>query len=383
MACPQCPCSFTRSYRGGWDLAIRVLVVDDSALMRIMVSKMLEEDADIEVVGTARNGLDALTRIGKLDPDVVTMDIEMPELDGLSALKRIMNECPRPVIMLSSLTTAGADATVDALRHGAFDFLAKPGVRAGDLSGVAGELVAKVKLAARTSVRRLQGTPIQRTAGPPGLSRSAGTSQTRKVTQLVAIGTSTGGPRALDAVLSSLPKTMPCPILIVQHMPPKFTLSLARRLDGSCAIHVVEAQHHQVLENGTAYIAPGDFHMAVSGRDGQYRIILNQDPKRHEHRPSVDVLFESLALLPNIARHLVLMTGMGNDGAVGMMKAKKAGASTIAESEHTSVVYGMPKAAVELGCVDHIVPLPRIGQELLSLIQDTTQSSMKNGQSDI
>ena len=348
-----------------------MLVVDDSALMRMMVSKMFEEDAEIEVVGTARNGLDALTRIGKLDPDVVTMDIEMPELDGLSTLRRIMNECPRPVIMLSSLTTEGADATVDALRHGAFDFLAKPGIRAGDLSEVAGELVAKVKLAARTSVHRLQGTPIQQTAHPLRLSRKVATSQTSKVTQVVAIGTSTGGPRALDAVLSCLPKTMPCPILIVQHMPPKFTRSLATRLDGSSAIHVVEAEHHQVLENGMAYIAPGDFHMTVSGRDGQYRIILNQDPKRNKHRPSVDVLFESLALLPNIPRHLVLMTGMGKDGAVGMMKAKKAGASTLAESERTSVVYGMPKAAVELGCVDRIVLLPEIGQELVDLIECT------------
>lgn len=342
-------------------MEITVLIVDDSAFMRVTLAKMLSNDPDIKVIGTARNGLDALKQIEKLQPDVVTMDIEMPELDGIATLKRLMATAARPVIMLSSHTSEGAEFTMEALQCGAVDFLTKP--VAQHIEETTESLIAKVKAAVTAVPKTIDVSPHNTRLSHPRKPSSA----PRGVAQMVAIGTSTGGPQALSVVLPQLPKFIPCPILIVQHMPPRFTQALASRLDATCDIHVVEAENNQVLENGTAYIAPGDFHMQVR-RDGrEYHIELNQAAKRHEHRPSVDVLFESLAVIPDIPRHLVLMTGMGSDGTAGMQKAKESGAITIAESQETCVVFGMPKAAIARGCVDYVLPLHQIGQKLVDV----------------
>ncbi len=430
-------------------MSIRILIVDDSAFMRVLLSKLLERDPLLEVVGTARNGREAVAQVKKLHPDVVTMDIEMPELNGIDALRLIMKECPTPVIMLSSHTRQGAETTLDGLKYGAFDFVTKPeNAYKANLDSVGAELLAKVKSAAKTQLQYLASPLVDSaapppfgSAGPPPLdfaastpldsaaptsfdsaglrpfgsaastsvdsagspssasagsmppssagphSRSAGLPPSyftgslrsppeptaeadKQMRQIVAIGTSTGGPRALETVLTSLPASIDCPLLIVQHMPPNFTKSLADRLDKICEIGVVEATHHQLVEKGVAYIAPGGYHMGIVFRNGQYRIELNEQPKRNEHRPSVDVLFESVADLEGVMKHYVLMTGMGNDGAQGMLMGKRKGAaSTIAESHETCIVYGMPKAAIELDCVDLVVPLPDIGAKIMEQLQ--------------
>lgn len=363
-------------------MGIRALVVDDSAFMRVMITDMLASDPGIEVIGTARDGLDALSKMAKLNPDVVTMDVEMPKLDGIEALKRIMAESPRPVVMLSSITTQGAEATMDALQNGAVDFMPKP-QNPSDMKELASILQMKVRLAAGAKVRSIgnevtdSSFEVQRpleVQSPVGHRSVVGLASRAGVTQIVAMGTSTGGPQALDMVLRAIPKDIPSPIVIVQHMPPKFTQALANRLDNICRIHVVEAKNGQELQNGTAYIAPGDYHMTVAGREGSYFIALNQAEKRHEHRPSVDVLFESLAVLPNIPRHLVIMTGMGTDGAKGMKLAKQSGATTMAQSEDTCVIFGMPKAAINLGCVDTVAPLEEIGQRIVDRLHIAERS---------
>lgn len=360
-------------------MTIKVLVVDDSSFMRVMITKMLTADPQIEVVGIGRNGKDAIARVEALHPDVVTMDVEMPEVDGLEALKQIMQSRPTPVIMISSLTSEGAETTIEALHSGAFDFIAKPDTQMKDIANIADELVFKVKAAARSCAGkpmslkpRVQAEIKEARPAFKEPSRLANQPSSAKVEQLLAIGTSTGGPRALDTVVGNLPGSIPCPIVIVQHMPPKFTASLARRLDQSSAIRVVEAEHNQRLENGTAYVAPGGFHMTVVRRHGDYYVALNEDEKRNEHRPSVDVLFDSLAGLTGLRRTLVIMTGMGADGAAGMLRAKSSGATTIAESERTAVVYGMPKAAVELGCVDTIAPLDQIPRRIVEQIMGSS-----------
>lgn len=361
-------------------MKIKLLIVDDSAVMRMLIANMLEAQSDIEVVGIARNGQEAISKVLALHPDVITMDIEMPEMNGIKALQQIMQECPTPVIMLSSLTTEGADATIEALTSGAVDFLSKSVLDVKNASGFATELLTKIRLAAQTSIPRLKGG-TKTISYAKDISKKSSTEEafTRTpVSQIVAIGASTGGPRALETVLQGLPKDIPCALVIVQHMPPKFTASLAARLDMSCKIRVVEAHHNQSLCNGAAYIAPGGLHMKVVQRGGQMRIVLNDAPKRNEHRPSADVLFESLATCDGIPKHLVLMTGMGNDGAAGMALAKQSRATTIAQSADTCTVYGMPRAAVELGVVDYIVPIDGIAEKIMDLVQ-ATQSRFRSG----
>ena len=352
-------------------MSIKVLIVDDSAFMRVVLAKLLEQDSLIQVIGTARNGREAVERVKSLHPDVVTMDIEMPELNGIDALKSIMKECPTPVIMLSAHTTEGAEANLDGLKYGAFDFLAKPeNLYRANLDAIGAELLVMVKSAAKTQVQRLAPPVSNSVMTSPRSSVRPTVKTDKKVRQIVAIGTSTGGPRALETILTSLPASIGCPILIVQHMPPNFTKSLADRLNRMCQIGIVEATHNQGIENGVAYIAPGGYHMEVVFRNGQYRIGLNEQPKRNEHRPSVDVLFESVAELDDVKKHYVLMTGMGNDGAQGMLVGKQKGASsTMAESQKTCVVFGMPKAAIELNCVDQVVPLPMIGEKIIEQLQ--------------
>ncbi|WP_276352352.1 protein-glutamate methylesterase/protein-glutamine glutaminase [Cohnella caldifontis] len=350
----------------------KVLIVDDSLFMRKLIARLIEEDPQLRVVGAARNGEEAVRMAGELLPDVITMDVEMPVMNGLEALARIMKERPVPVVMLSSLTQEGAKETIEALQLGAVDFIAKPsGSTSADLYKIKDEMRQKIKAAAAAPSSALR--PIRRepyAAPPPPRMAVLNRSVPASVRQLIAIGTSTGGPRALDAVIGELPAGFPYPVLVVQHMPPKFTRSLADRLDSLSKLRVVEAEDGQPLRGGTVYIAPGDFHMTVAENGGEYRIQLNREPQRNGHRPSVDVLFESVARLSGVKRHYVLMTGMGADGAKGMLLAKESGAgTTIAEAKESCVVFGMPKAAIELGCVDHVVPLAQIPGKLLEFTQ--------------
>lgn len=347
----------------------KVLVVDDSFFMRKLVTDMISEDPQFDVVATAKDGLDAIEKAKRIKPDVITMDLEMPELNGLEALKVIMADNPVPVVMLSSLTEEGAAETIQALELGAIDFVRKPsGTISLDIYKVKLLLLEKLRMAVKTKVKPIQDRfPLTKPAVMKGKDQTGFRPENvSKFTHLVAIGTSTGGPRALQQVLSSIPEHFPAPILIVQHMPPHFTRSLAQRLDSLSAIRVVEAAEGSVLERATAYVAPGGWHMTVY-LDSKlaYRIRLSQEAPRAGHRPSVDTLFESLVALQNIKRHIVLLTGMGSDGARGMLALKKDGAeTTIAESVDTCIVYGMPRAAVELNCVTDLLPLHEIPGKL-------------------
>ncbi|AJS59520.1 protein-glutamate methylesterase/protein-glutamine glutaminase [Paenibacillus sp. IHBB 10380] len=348
---------------------IKVLVVDDSVFMRRLISRLIAEDTALEVIGIARNGLEAVSMVKELKPDVVTMDIEMPEMNGMEALTRIMEHRPTPILMLSSLTQDGASATITALQNGAVDFISKPsGSNSFDLFKVKEELISKIKQAAQIPLRNLILSNIIVSQVDLGQPRSAQTRLTKEFDQILALGTSTGGPKALDTVITALPASFPYPLLVVQHMPPKFTKSLADRLNRLSSVRVVEAEDNQLVLGGTVYIAPGDYHMTAVQTNKEYRIKLHQEPQVNGHRPSVDVLFDSISQLKSLKRHFILMTGMGNDGAEGMLSAKQAGAhSTIAESQETCIVYGMPGSAVKLGCVDYTVPLHLITSKILQV----------------
>lgn len=367
-----------------------VLVVDDSVFMRKIISDMIEEDERFTVIDTAKNGMEAVEKAKRLRPDVVTLDIEMPEMNGLEALQRIMSDRPVPVVMLSSLTEEGAKETIRALELGAVDFVRKPsGSISLDLFKVKALLLDKLSIAVHTKVTRTYAPHAKPALPPPVFSAppahaSAEAKESKemrpmppltRIERVVAIGTSTGGPRALQQVVSSLPERFPAPILIVQHMPPNFTKSLAQRLDATSRLRVVEASDGERLRNGVAYIAPGGWHMIVKRDDAGYKVRLSKDAPRSGHRPSVDMLFESLLPFRELKRHIVLMTGMGSDGAKGMQALQQAGAlSTIAESSETCVVYGMPRAAVELNCVTHQVPLYEIAARLTDLVMKEANS---------
>ncbi|VEF48643.1 chemotaxis-specific methylesterase [Bacillus freudenreichii] len=359
-------------------LKIKVLVVDDSIFMRKLISDFVSKDDRLQVVGTAKNGLEAIKLTGELKPDVITMDVEMPEMDGLTALRHIMHKFPTPVLMVSSLTEKGAFETIKALQLGAVDFIQKPsGSVSLDLFRVREELLAKIKAVSKArlskTVEPVSKEPVQ-TIARPVIPRAVKPQTVKKgFEQLFAIGTSTGGPKALETVITGLPDDFNDPVLVVQHMPPKFTEYLAKRLDGISKVNVVEAQNNQVISGGTVYIAPGDYHMEVRQRGTEYRISLTKEPQRNGHRPSVDVLYDSVSKLTRLKRHYIIMTGMGGDGAAGMQKAKEGGTATttIAESEETCIVYGMPKTAVNLGCVDHVLPLQRISSKIIELSQKT------------
>ncbi|RUT29730.1 chemotaxis response regulator protein-glutamate methylesterase [Paenibacillus zeisoli] len=486
----------------------RILVVDDSAFMRKIISDLIEQDPQLKVEGTAQNGQEAIKRIAELQPDLVTMDVEMPEMNGLEALRQIMADKPLPVIMLSGINEEGMRETIMALELGAFDFIRKPSMTtssqgvdevgkalreqivtamqaqerreariAADLailakplttqeplkspptsSGksvsrnetvkerplkdspeqVANPLLGKSQTKAQPGTRSgglanlgkrgqnreqtgLSGTPannpaqnhatnlkpmpskeaherISAISRPPAAGdvanvrgntnshdgkkaerEAVGRQEHRSTihqsssgyTDIVAIGCSTGGPKALKTLLEMIPADFPAPIVIVQHMPPNFTHSLAQRLNSLSPLHVVEAEEGMELQKGWAYIAPGGFHITVKPSSGDgYRIALNKDDLRNGHRPSADVLYESLQPLESLKRHIVLMTGMGSDGARVMKQLYDAGVtSTFAESEETCVVYGMPRSAVELKCVSHVLPLYDIAPKLIQVVK--------------
>ncbi|WP_306590019.1 chemotaxis response regulator protein-glutamate methylesterase [Geothrix sp. 21YS21S-4] len=362
---------------------IRILVVDDSPFMRKSLQKMLEEAPDLRVVATARDGIDALEKIQEHKPDIVTLDIEMPRMDGLTCLKKIMADHPMPVLMVSSLTQEGAQATLDALSIGALDFIPKE-------SSFASMSILQIQQDLQEKVRRLATSPRFHRPGAhphvphpapsapahppafPSLSTPAakpaprapapvgGTLAGSPQAELLVLGSSTGGPKALQDILPALPANLPVPCLIVQHMPSTFTKPFADRLDGLCKVHVKEAEQGEPLKAGTVYIAPGGIHMTYGPRGPKGCIELSTEPVSSLHRPSVDVLFLSVAELFQGPTFAAILTGMGADGAKGMEQLKRKGAHTLAESEESCVVYGMPRAAVERGCVDLVAPLPDI-----------------------
>jgi len=345
---------------------IRVLVVDDSAFARLIISRLLDAEPDIEVVGFAGNGVEALPRIHELKPDVITLDVEMPVMDGVETLKRIMAERPTPVVMLSSLTAAGAKVTLECLAIGAVDFVTKT-TSANPVGGEGGgDLRDKIRASAFARVSAGSAVPDE----PTKRYRPARSVQTGRVNKLVVIGSSTGGPKALTRVLPVLPLATDTAYLIVQHMPPGFTGPLAERLDRLSAVHVKEAADGDVIQAGQALLAPGGWHMEVQ-RDG--KVTLNESPTIHGVRPAIDVTMVSAVSAYGHRVHGVILTGMGSDGLEGCRQIKRAGGLVVAEDERTCVVYGMPKTVVEAGLADRVALLDDVGGALGELLNGQAQ----------
>jgi two-component system chemotaxis response regulator CheB len=341
---------------------IRVLVVDDSALMRKLIPAILERDPSIEVVGTAMDGTFALKKIEEFHPDVVTLDLEMPRMDGLEALRLIMRRAPMPVIVFSTHSKEGAYSTFKALALGAIDFVAKPrDAAAGHLDAIAVELIDKIKVAKRASGRKIRASVEVETKSPQKKPVRA----TLPPSRIVAIGISTGGPNALQYVLSQIPADFAAAILIVQHMPEGFTEMFARRLDECCALDVHEARSGDLLVAGRVLICPGNRHMTVRRMPRGDMAVLSDVPPVNGHRPSADVLFHSVAREFTLTSVGVLMTGMGDDGAEGLGAIKAAGGMTVAQSEDTCVVSGMPRAAIIKGYANKIIALESLSAFLV------------------
>jgi two-component system chemotaxis response regulator CheB len=342
---------------------IKVLVVDDSALMRKLIPTILARDAAIEVVGTAMDGAFALKKIEELRPDVVTLDLEMPRMDGMETLRLIMKSAPVPVILFSTHSKEGAYSTFKALALGAVDFVAKPQDAAvGHLDTIADQLIEKIKVAKRAVRHRLPTNVVPEPSH--GQKKKGGLAVPPN--RIIAIGISTGGPNALQFLLSQLPADFPSSILIVQHMPEGFTEMFARRLDECCALDVQEARSGDLLLAGRVLLCPGNRHMIVRRMPRGDIAVLNDGPPVNGHRPSVDVLFNSVAQEFSLISVGVLMTGMGDDGAAGLGAIKAAGGMTIAQSEESCVVSGMPRAAIMRGYASRIVPLDSLAAYLTS-----------------
>jgi two-component system chemotaxis response regulator CheB len=344
---------------------IRVLIVDDSTFVRQALSRMLGADPEIVVAGQAADGREAVDKVHELDPDVVTMDVQMPRMGGLEALGRIMAEHPVPVLLLSSLTREGADVTLKGLELGALDFVDKSRVQgAMNLLQLGEELRAKVKALGSIPASRLRAAPV----APGALGRLERPAATEQRADLVVIGTSTGGPAALQAIVPRLPEGLLSAVLIVQHMPPGFTRSLAERLAGMSALPVREAEEGEPVVPGQVLIAPAGLHMKLRRRGAGLRVWLDEEPRSALHRPAVDVLMASAARISGPRCLGVLLTGMGSDGVAGLHAIREAGGRTLAESEETCVIYGMPKAAIDAGVVDRAVPLHRMADEILAAV---------------
>ncbi len=342
------------------DHKIKVLVVDDSAIVRKIFSEDLSKEPDLEVVGTAPDPFVARDKIVRLKPDVVLLDIEMPRMDGLTFLKKLMHYFPLPVIIVSSLTPKGSKMALEAMEYGAVEVLSKPGgpYSVGDMSL---QLKEKIRAAAKVRLDRIRKNVSEPSVGIP----------TRILTEttqkLIAIGASTGGTEALKEVLIRLPLNIPG-ILIVQHMPAQFTKAFAERLNQLCEIEVREAKDGDSVLNGLALIAPGNFHMILRRSGTRYYVSVQDGPMVHHQRPAVDVLFNSVAQYAGGNAIGVILTGMGADGAQGMLKMKEAGSRTIAQDEESCVVFGMPKEAIKLNAVDRVVPLGRISDEIIQML---------------
>jgi two-component system chemotaxis response regulator CheB len=342
---------------------VRVLVVDDSALMRKLIPLILERDPDIEVVGTAMDGAFALRKIAELQPDIVTLDLEMPRMDGLETLRMIMRGAPLPVIVFSTHSKEGAYSTFKALALGAIDFVAKPrDAAAGNLEPVALQLAEKIKVAKRAGGRKTIPKPVLEIP-PSSKKRSRPAIPPNRI---IAIGISTGGPNALQYLLTQFPADFPATFVVVQHMPEGFTDMFARRLDECCALDVHEAKSGDLLIAGRVLICPGNRHMMVRRMPRGEMVVLSDTPPINGHRPSADVLFHSVAQEFGLTSVGVIMTGMGEDGAEGIGAIKAAGGMTIAQSEETCVVSGMPRAAILKGFVQKVLPLDTLGAHLIS-----------------
>jgi two-component system chemotaxis response regulator CheB len=336
---------------------IRALVVDDSSVVRHAISSALGRDPEIEVVGTASDPYEARDKILALNPDVLTLDIEMPRMDGITFLGILQKHRPLPVVIVSSLSQAGSRAALDALEAGAVDVMGKPNSSWG-IGDLGPQLCQKVKGAAAAALRP------QAAASTAGHPASLSSSTRFNPRQIILIGASTGGTEALKVVLNRLPDGLPG-ICIVQHIPPVFSKALAARLNQTAAFEIREAASGDEVRPGLALIAPGDYHMMVVWDNGCYRVMLNQAPPVHFTRPAVDMLFNSAVSCAGRHATVALLTGMGSDGAQGMKKLREAGAATFAQNEATCVVYGMPRAAMELGAVEHILPLDEIPDALV------------------
>ncbi|MFP4521243.1 MAG: chemotaxis response regulator protein-glutamate methylesterase [Fibrobacterota bacterium] len=349
---------------------IKVLIVDDSAVVRSVLSQNLNRVPGISVVGTAIDPFSARDKIVRLKPDVITLDIEMPRMDGLTFLEKLMEHYPMPVIVLSSLAPEGSESYFRALDLGALEVISKPDSAFGQSITRQISLIAeKIKGAARTNMEaRRRVAAIARSKSGTKVRRSASKAMLETTDKIVAVGASTGGTQTFRAVISSLPADCP-PMVVVQHMPPIFTRSYAKGLNAASAMDVKEAQDGDGLRPGLILIAPGNYHMEVRRSGARYHVVLNQKPPVNFVRPAVDLLFSSVADYAGKNSVGVILTGMGSDGARGMMKMKKAGAETFAQDEKTSIVYGMPKAAYESGACSELVPLQNISDKILKSAQ--------------
>lgn len=357
---------------------IKVLVIDDSAVVRKILSSSLNKHPDIDVVGTAPDPYVARDKILSLKPDVLTLDVEMPRMDGLTFLKKIMAHYPIPTIMVSSLTQEGGEVTLKALEAGAIDFVAKPTNRlSSDVKDILEELYLKIKVASKAKMRKRSDTvkriqtphPVSNMQNRPDQTNQQNYTVFKGSHKMIFIGASTGGTEALREVLEQMPHDSPS-IVVVQHMPELFTRSFANRLDELCNIKVKEGVNGDSLTPGQAIIAPGNYHVKLRRSGAMYHIETNQDSPVHHQRPAVDVLFDSVAKYAGPNAIGVIMTGMGSDGADGLLKMKEAGAKTIAQDEDTCVVFGMPKEAIKVGAVDKVVPLQNIHNCILDFIQN-------------
>ncbi len=357
---------------------IRVIVVDDSALVRSLLSEIINRQRDMECIGTANDPLVAREMIRELDPDVITLDVEMPRMDGIDFLGRLMRLRPTPVVMISTLTERGAEVTMKALELGAVDFVAKPRVGlASGLNDLAAQIVDKIRVAAVAQVRRAPARDAAPAAGAVGSAAvahaapAAGLLGRLSTEKLICIGASTGGTEAIKEVLVQMPADSPA-IVITQHMPPGFTTSFAARLNGLCQITVKEAVNGERILPGHAYIAPGgtQFHVARSGAN--YVAVVDDGPPVNRHKPSVEVLFKSAAAVVGRNAFGIMLTGMGNDGAVAMREMKDAGSYNYVQDEATCIVFGMPREAIAHGAADEVLPLGQIAPALIARLRGTT-----------
>ncbi len=348
-------------------MSVRVLIVDDSALVRSALTRELSRDGEIEVVGAAPDPYVARDMVVNLNPDVITLDIEMPRMDGITFLRKIMKHRPVPVIIVSSLTSEGGELAIEALEAGAVDVMCKPGA-SYSVGEIAVQLGDKIKAAARVDAKRLQSRLLLQQTPPARLSL------TRTTHQIIAIGASTGGTQALEEILRALPANAPG-IVITQHMPEKFTDMFAKRLDTVCAVEVREARDGDQVRPGLVLVAPGNKHLLLQRSGALYLAQVKEGPLVNRHRPSVDVLFKSVARFAGRNAVGVILTGMGNDGAAGLLEMKEAGAETIAQDEQSCIVFGMPREAIALGAATYVAPLSRIARMMLDLASNGSKEA--------
>lgn len=345
---------------------IKVLVIDDSAVIRTLLTSILNDSGDIEVVGTAPDPLFAKGKLSSLMPDVITLDVEMPRMDGLTFLEELMRTNPLPVVMVSSLTQKACNTTLRALELGAVDYVTKPSIDISDgVAELGNEIIRKVRIAAAARIRRPATAAADRTAASSSVRSAVLDTRTMATTdKLIAIGASTGGTQAITEVIMAMPESVPG-IVIVQHMPPMFTRSFANRLNEMVRVRVKEAEQGDRVLRGTVYIAPGGRHMAVRRDGAMYSIDLSDGPPVNFVKPAVDILFRSVAKYAGKNAFGVILTGMGEDGARGLKDMREHGADTVAQDEATSVVFGMPKKAIEMGGAVKVLPLQAIPRAIL------------------